>query len=41
MSPSAEIAALLFSFLFSFVITLYVEIPLSSPFCLFNLTVIL
>jgi len=27
MSPTAEIAAVLFSFLFSFVITLYVEIP--------------
>jgi hypothetical protein len=27
MVPSAEIGALLFSFLFSFVITLYVTIP--------------
>jgi ATP-binding cassette subfamily G (WHITE) protein 2 (SNQ2) len=40
MSPTAEIAAVLFSFLFSFVITLYVEFPLSPPFFPFNLTVI-
>jgi hypothetical protein len=36
MSPTAEIAAVLFSFLFAFVITLYVEPPLLPPFFLYS-----